>query len=274
MGAFITNFHVMSHSSNMTTEVMREIAKSGFHVTSMKKGWVSVFDESANQEPKEMKRIASELSARLQTAVVAFLVHDSDIFLYLIYDRGRCVDEYNSTPDYFEEVDEKEMQRTAGEPEVLLRYATEGTMMSQLRDVLDRARFDTFAEERMCRLAALLGVDCRRALMSFGDIESPEEEPCDNELTVMAARDAVIAGDIPRLTALIEAGLDVNADVATQTLLMTAALLGQVEVAQLLIDAGADVNAKDPDGETALLIAREAGHHRLAALLKAAGAIE
>ncbi|MEO8804163.1 MAG: ankyrin repeat domain-containing protein [Rudaea sp.] len=57
-----------------------------------------------------------------------------------------------------------------------------------------------------------------------------------------------------------------------RTALMTAALHGHVEIAQVLIQAGADVNLADERGATALMEAARAGAHELLDLLARSGA--
>lgn len=74
------------------------------------------------------------------------------------------------------------------------------------------------------------------------------------------------------MRALIEAGAVVDAAAGSgRTALIEAAEQGQLEAARLLLEAGADVN-RSTRGGSALETAERAGHKKLAALLRGAGA--
>src|SRR3954452_15875123 len=104
MGAFIANFHVRSEASDAVRQAVADIGASQFRVSDPRRGWVSVYDQRAStQDDAWIKRLAHELSSRLRTACVAFLVHDSDIACYWLNDQGQLLDEYNSIPDYFDD---------------------------------------------------------------------------------------------------------------------------------------------------------------------------
>ena len=63
-------------------------------------------------------------------------------------------------------------------------------------------------------------------------------------------------GNLPRLRAFLDAGMDPNTvDAAGMTPLMNAAQSGSLAAARLLLDRGAAVNQKQPDGTTALHLA-------------------
>jgi ankyrin repeat protein len=55
---------------------------------------------------------------------------------------------------------------------------------------------------------------------------------------------------------------------------MTAAFMGHTEVGKMLVETGADVNARNDEGQTALMIAREKEHSLIVDLLIEAGAEE
>jgi hypothetical protein len=107
------------------------------------------------------------LSRGLRAAVFAFLVHDSDVLMYLLYENGQLADEFNSVPDYFGEVDDETKQRYRGDVQAVLRHCRRGTTAADVERVLHPDDGDTFAEEALSDLAALLGIDETRAAMGF-----------------------------------------------------------------------------------------------------------
>jgi ankyrin repeat protein len=78
---------------------------------------------------------------------------------------------------------------------------------------------------------------------------------------------AADAGDLVKVKAFIQEGIDVNTKVHGCTPLHCAARYGHKEVAELLIAEGADVNAKDTRGRTPIDLAINQGRKEMAKLL-------
>jgi len=78
---------------------------------------------------------------------------------------------------------------------------------------------------------------------------------------------AADAGDLAKVKAFIEEGIDVNTKVHGCTPLHCAARHGHKEVAELLIAEGADINAKDMRGRTPIDLAINKGRKEIAKLL-------
>ncbi len=82
---------------------------------------------------------------------------------------------------------------------------------------------------------------------------------------------AADAGDLAKVKAFIQEGIDVNTKVHGCTPLHCAARYGHKEVAELLIAKGADINAKDTRGRTPTDLAINQGRKELAKLLASKG---
>lgn len=87
------------------------------------------------------------------------------------------------------------------------------------------------------------------------------------------AHRAIKRGQIDKLEKAIRADLNVNSpNPSGWTLLMLAALEGNVRIGTLLLDFGADVTARNNFGESALSCAALKGHLPFVKLLRAHGA--
>ena len=73
---------------------------AGTNVTGPRNGWVAVHDDLIDRDPKQLQRLAKELSYAAGDVVLAIGVVDGAVVRYTLYDRGGAVDEYSSVPEY------------------------------------------------------------------------------------------------------------------------------------------------------------------------------
>ena len=73
----------------------------GTVVSPPRNGWIAVYDEAADRDPELLRRIARELSDRMGAVTLALGVERGQVVRYLLYERGRMVDEYLSVPDHY-----------------------------------------------------------------------------------------------------------------------------------------------------------------------------
>jgi GNAT superfamily N-acetyltransferase len=84
-----------------TLKVLPRLGRSaGTNVTGPRNGWVAVHDDLGDRDPKQLQRLARELSYALAGVVLAIGVQDGAVVRYTLYDRGGAVDEYASVPEY------------------------------------------------------------------------------------------------------------------------------------------------------------------------------
>jgi ribosomal protein S18 acetylase RimI-like enzyme len=70
-------------------------------VSEAQQGWVAVTDELCDGDRSAQRKLAAELSARMGVPVVALALEEDAVVRFLLYDRGRMVDEYLSVPTYY-----------------------------------------------------------------------------------------------------------------------------------------------------------------------------
>jgi hypothetical protein len=84
-------------------------------------GWVGVYDELCDRDPAALRRLARELSDRLGAVTIAFGVEDGAVARYLLYDRGRLLDEYLSVQEYYGPLPPGEVVALAANPTLVER---------------------------------------------------------------------------------------------------------------------------------------------------------
>jgi hypothetical protein len=167
MGLFCVNMHFRTTDDSAAGAALDRRDAAGRHVLPAKGGWVSVYEELASQQDESRIRdLAGGLSRDLKTVGIAFLVHDSDIACYWLFERGKLLDEYNSCPDYFD-ADPSGNQPSGGRPEVLLPYCKSGVREEDLAAILSEQT--VFADDIASQLAEALGIDPERALSDYRD---------------------------------------------------------------------------------------------------------
>jgi hypothetical protein len=181
MGAFFVNYQIRSTDQAAVADIAGQLVQIRGYVSPPKNGWVTLYDEaSESQDAYEIGRVGSDLSAALNTAVFAFLVSDSTLFVYYLFENGDLNDEYHSTPvptNAAAEADQK--NRFIGRPDLLLKYCLPGTTRSDVELPLLRGESlveggfasSMSAEERLHPLAAMLGMDDQRTSMGYIDFD-------------------------------------------------------------------------------------------------------
>jgi hypothetical protein len=177
MGLFCVNFHFRSTDDAALSAALDKRGVRKRRVLSAKNGWTSFYEERASeQDERRIRELAGNLTADLKTAAIAFLVHDSDIACYWIYENGHLLDEYNSCPNYFEEFDDGEERATpsGGKTDILVRFCRQGVTEERLAGILNQN--ELFAERVIEQLARALGIDQARAIADYRH-EDGEEGP-------------------------------------------------------------------------------------------------
>jgi hypothetical protein len=179
MGAFFTNYQVRTNSSEPVALALPRLTTGPAVVSPPAGAWVTVYDAPSEiQDLDVLHHTAQDLSRALGTSVFAFLVHDSDVLVYLLYSDGRLADEFNSCPDYFGKSDDDAAgPASGGSAGALLPYCRPGTTFEQVERLLNPETGPAFPEPGLDELADLLGIDRSRAASGFNSFASSAGSP-------------------------------------------------------------------------------------------------
>ena len=158
MGLFCVSMHFRTSDDKALTAALGRRGVAHYRVVPPRKGWTSLYEQRASEQNDEwIRELAGGLSADLHVAGISFLVHDSDVACYWLFDDGRLVDEYNSCPGYFDEdaAGEERPGPSGGRPDVLVRYCRTGVRQEDLAAVLGEETL--FADSVIERLLKMRG---------------------------------------------------------------------------------------------------------------------
>lgn len=141
-------------------KVLPRLGRSaGTSVTGPRNGWVAVHDELTDRDPKQLQRLAKELSYSLGGVVLAIGVEDGAVVHYTLFDRGGAVDEYVSVPEFHGPLPPGDVVSLGANPTVVARLT--GAEPARVREVARTAASPSElppATELIGQIAAVMGV--------------------------------------------------------------------------------------------------------------------
>jgi ribosomal protein S18 acetylase RimI-like enzyme len=128
-------------------------------------GWVTVVDELCDHDRSAQRRLGSELSERMGVPVVALALEEETVVRFLLFERGRMVDEYLSVPTYYGELSKADelslaanatlaARLTGADParvRAIARIASSPSELPPSRDLLDQIAETLGLEARIDR---------------------------------------------------------------------------------------------------------------------------
>ena len=121
------SIHVQSDDLTGVERAVREYvprlpgSSRGTSVLSPRNGWIAVYDELCDRDPQMLRRLARELSDRLGAVVLAIGVEEGAVVRFVLYQRGRVMDEYLSIQEFYGPIPPGDVVALAANPAVVAR---------------------------------------------------------------------------------------------------------------------------------------------------------
>jgi ribosomal protein S18 acetylase RimI-like enzyme len=131
-------------------------------VTPARNGWVTVVDELCDHDRSAQRRLGAELSERLGVPAVALALEEESVVHFLLFERGRMVDEYLSVPTYYGELSTADELSLSANPTLAARLT--GADPARVRAVARVASSPSElppARELLGQIAEVLGLEAR-----------------------------------------------------------------------------------------------------------------
>ena len=97
--------HLQTDDQNAVVKLVERLVPRAFRsletaVSPVRNGWVAVYDEVADRDPRRLERLGRELSNAVGFVTFTLGVEDGLAVHYIAFERGRLLDEYMSVPEY------------------------------------------------------------------------------------------------------------------------------------------------------------------------------
>lgn len=131
----------------------------GSIVSRPRNGWIAVYDDVCDRDPRQLRRLARELSDRMGAVVLALGVEEGAVARFVLHDRGGVVDEYLSVQEYYGPLPPGDVIALQANPRVVARLT--GADPSAVRAAAVHARSPGELPppaETLAGLAAAMGI--------------------------------------------------------------------------------------------------------------------
>lgn len=131
-------------------------------VAAERQGWVAVVDELCDHDRSAQRRLGAELSERMGVPVIALAIEEEAVVRYLLFDRGRMVDEYLSVPTYYGDLNKADELSLAANATLVARLT--GADPARVRAVARTASSPSElppARELLVQVAAVMNLEAR-----------------------------------------------------------------------------------------------------------------
>jgi hypothetical protein len=165
-GRSFGSVHVQTDDVDAVVRAVRQFvprlpgSSKGSVVAAPRNGWTAVYDELGDRDPEMLRRLARELSDRMGAVVLLLGVEEEQVVRFVLFERGRLMDEYLSVPQYHRELPPGDVISLAANPTVVARLT--GADPAAVRNVIrtaDRPEDLSPAPELIGEVAAVLGVE-------------------------------------------------------------------------------------------------------------------
>jgi hypothetical protein len=127
LGASFGSIHVQSDDVPAVERAVRTFVprlpggSRGSIVTQPRNGWVAVYDDVADRDPRQLRSLARELSNRTGAVVLALGVEEGAVARFILHERGGIVDEYLSVQEYYGPMPPGDVVALQANPRVVAR---------------------------------------------------------------------------------------------------------------------------------------------------------
>jgi hypothetical protein len=134
MASLFASLHIRTENFRDVVEVLKSLVAVPAYISGPTNGWISAYPKITDRHQDDfLETIAQTLSSHLGAPVFASQLFEEEVFTYLLFDKGKLVDTYNSNPGY---VHGKGTEPEGGNVNLLLPYCAPGATIDGLKKLL------------------------------------------------------------------------------------------------------------------------------------------
>lgn len=169
MGNFYVNITLNGPKQKELVDKLKSLHRTAF-VSPTVNNTTTVYDaECDTQDTNAISKLSKKLSSNFSCPAWAVLNHDDDVLAWELYENGKLIDEYDSSPGNFESNAEPATP-IGGDSEALVRLLSSAGVVAEVEKIIRTSSFDSdgfvFAYERHQALADKLGLP--KFVVGFG----------------------------------------------------------------------------------------------------------
>jgi hypothetical protein len=157
--------HLQTDDQNGVVQLVERLVPRVFRsretaVSPARHGWVAVYDEVADRDPRRLERLGRELSNAVGFVTFTLGVEDGLAVHYIAFERGRLLDEYMSVPEFRGPLAPGDAIAMRANPTVIARLtgADPGSIRGAARTADSPVHLPP-AEDLLSELADVLGLE-------------------------------------------------------------------------------------------------------------------
>jgi len=126
-GRTFGSVHVQSDDQGGLERAVRQFVprlpggSRGSIVTAPRNGWIAIYDDVCERDPRQLRRLAKELGDRTGGVVLALGVEQGAVVRFVLFERGSVVDEYLSVQEHYGPLPPGDVIALAANPRVVSR---------------------------------------------------------------------------------------------------------------------------------------------------------
>lgn len=132
----------------------------GSIVAPPRNGWIGIYDDVIERDPRQLRRLAKELGDRTGGVVLALGVEEGAVTRFILFEHGNVVDEYLSVQEHFGSLPPGDVIALAANPRVVARLTGADPAAVRAAAVHGKTAADLPPpEDVLAAIAAAVGVE-------------------------------------------------------------------------------------------------------------------
>jgi len=126
-GESFGSIHVQTDDQGAVERAVRQFVprlpggSRGSIVAPPRNGWIAVYDDVCDRDPRQLRRLAKELGDRMGSVVLVLAVEEAAVTRFVLFEHGKVVDEYLSIQEYYGPLPPGDVVALAANPRVVSR---------------------------------------------------------------------------------------------------------------------------------------------------------